>query len=151
VTAKLKTMKGMNTRIIALFFLMLPALLAACGGHEKKQPASPSAGVTAPVAIGDIATVTESVDGAGRKRLIVPASSIVRKAGVDQVFVVGPDSTVSLRWVSTGHTLGASTIVLSGLAQGEQVVESPSAELREGARITIDTHTQDRAKEAQHQ
>lgn len=144
-------MKGMNTRTIALLFLMLPALLGACGGHKKEQTPSSSTTATAPAIAAKVATVTESVDGSGRKMLLVPASSILRKAGTDQVFVVGPDSTVSLRWVSTGHTLGASTIVLSGLAQGEQVVESPSAELREGARITIDTHTQDRAKEAQHQ
>jgi hypothetical protein len=141
-------MKGMNTRIIALLFLMLPALLAACGGHEKEQPASPSAGVTAPVAIGKIAMVTESVDAAGWKRLLVPASSVLRKAGTDQVFVVGADSTVTLRWVSTGHTFGGNIIVLSGLEKGEPVVESPSAGLREGTRITTDTHTQDRAKEA---
>jgi hypothetical protein len=141
-------MKGLNYRTIALLVWMLPALLAACGGHEKERPASPSAGVTAPVAIGTIATVTESVDAAGRKRLLVPASSILRKAGADQVFVVGADSIVTLRWVSTGHAIGGNTIVLSGIEKGETVVETPSAELREGTRITTDTHTQDRAKEA---
>ncbi|NTW47156.1 MAG: hypothetical protein HGB16_03350 [Chlorobaculum sp.] len=141
-------MKGLNYRTIALMVWMLPALLGACGGHEKKQPASPSATASAPVAIDAIATVTESVDAAGRKRLLVPASSILRKADADQVFVVGADSIVTLRWVSTGHAIGGNTIVLSGLEKGETVVETPSAELREGTRITTDTHTQDRAKEA---
>ncbi len=142
-------MKGLNHRTIALLVWMLPALLAACGGHEKERPTSPSAGATATVAIGNIATVSESVDAAGRKRLLVPASSVLKKAGTDQVFVVGADSTVTLRWVSTGHALGGNIIVLSGLEKGESVVESPSAALREGTRITTDQHTQDRAKEAQ--
>jgi hypothetical protein len=151
VTAKLKTMKGMNTRTIALLFLMLPALLGACGGHKKEQTPSSSTTATAPAIAAKVATVTESADAAGRKMLHVPASSVFRKAGVDQVFVVGSDSIVTLRWVSTGHTLGANIIVLSGLEKGETVVESPSADLHEGARISTDTHTQDRAKEAQHQ
>jgi len=129
---------------------MLPALLGACGGHEKKQAASPSAAATAPAVVAKIATVTEFVDGAGRKMLLVPASSLFNRVGSDQLFVVGPDSTVALRWVSTGHTLGGNTVVLGGLEKGETVVVSPAAELREGTKVTTDTHTQDRAKEAQH-
>jgi len=151
VTAKLKTMKGMSTRIIVPLFLLLPALLGACGGHKKEQTPSSSTTATAPAIAAKVATVTESADAAGRKILLVPTSSVFRKAGTDQVFVVRPDSIVTLRWVSTGHTQGASTIVLSGLDKGETVVESPSADLREGARISTDTHTEDRAKEAQHQ
>lgn len=143
-------MKGMSTRIIVLLFLLLPVLLGACGGHKKEQSAFPSASATAPAVAAKIATVTESADRFGQKMLLVPASSVLKKEGTDQVFVVGPDSTVTLRWISTGHLLGGKNIiVLSGLEKGEAVVELPSAELREGARITTDTHTQDRAKEAQ--
>ncbi len=142
-------MKGMSTRIIVLLFLLLPALLGACGGHKKEQSAFPSASPTAPAVAAKLATVTESADRFGQKMLLVPASSVLKKEGIDQVFVVGPDSTVTLRWISTGHLLGRNIIVLSGLEKGEAVVELPSAELREGARITTDTHTQDRAKEAQ--
>jgi multidrug efflux pump subunit AcrA (membrane-fusion protein) len=143
-------MNRMNHRIKALLFWLLPALLGACGGQKKEQAATPSAAVTAPVATAKVATVTEFVDGAGRKMLLAPTSSILKKSDVEQVFVVGPDSIVALRWVSTGHTLGANTIVLGGLEKGETVVVSPAAELREGDRVTTDTHTQDRAKEAQH-
>jgi hypothetical protein len=151
VTTKLKTMKGMKHRIFALLFLMLPALLGACDGHDKEQAASSSTTTTPSTVVGEVVTVTEFTDAAGRKMLLVPTSSVFKRAGADQVFVVGPDSTVTLRWISTGHSLGASTILLSGLEKGESVVDSPSAELREGARISTDTHTQDRAKEAQHQ
>jgi multidrug efflux pump subunit AcrA (membrane-fusion protein) len=143
-------MNRMNHRITVLLFWMLSALLGACGGQKNEQAASPSAAVTAPVATAKVETVKEFVDGAGRKMLLVPTSSVISRVGSDQVFVVGPDSIVALRWVSTGHALGASTIVLGGLEKGETVVVSPAAELREGTKVSTDKHTQDRAKEAQH-
>lgn len=147
----LKIMRGMKQQWTILLLWVTPVLLAGCGGHGKEQTAVPAAGQVAPVVEVSVAMAREALDAAGDRVLVVPVSAIVSRQGSQQVFVAGSDGIVLLRWVSTGHTLNGHVEVLGGLEPGEPVVVSPSPELRDGTRITIVTHTQERAKEAQHQ
>jgi len=125
---------------------MLPLLLTACGGNRREQPAASRIVPKEVVKVERLETVKKKVDGAGRVLLLVPAASILKNDGIEQVFVVGRDSTVSVRWISTGHSIGGNTVVLGGLDEGELVVATKAPGLREGLRIT--TVMKDRAKEA---
>ncbi len=124
---------------------VLPLLLAACGGNKQEPAASP---LVPPVtiAVERLETVKKTVDGSGRGLFLIPASSVVKKDGIEQVFVIGKDSLVTVRWISTGRSIGGRTAVLGGLDEGDLVVATTSPGLREGIRIT--TVRKERAKEA---
>lgn len=73
--------------------------------------------------------------GAARSAQAVPASALVSSGG-DHVFVVGPDDVVARVPVEVLDR-GAAEVVLScGLALN-RVVDDPSADLAEGARVTV--------------
>ena len=63
----------------------------------------------------------------------IPTSAIVRRGALTGVFLFAPDSTIRLRWVRLGRTLGKDVAVLSGLQDGDLVVQDGSAG-RDGAR-----------------
>jgi membrane fusion protein, multidrug efflux system len=63
-------------------------------------------------------------------RLNVPARSVVRRAEMTGLYVVGPDGRPVLRQVRLGATAGDSVEVLSGVSAGERVALDPQAATR---------------------
>ena len=69
--------------------------------------------------------------------VIVPSSAVLNGANGPFVYVVKPDSTVTVRPVKVGPIDGERTSIASGLAAGERVVIDGSDRLREGVKITV--------------
>jgi len=67
----------------------------------------------------------------------VPTSAILRGAPGAYVYVVNPDSTVSVRQITTGAVDGNLTAVISGLSAGERVVVDGTDRLRNGLRVSV--------------
>ena len=67
----------------------------------------------------------------------VPTSAILRGAPGAYVYVVNPDSTVSVRQITTGAVDGNLTAVISGLSAGERVVVDGTDRLRDGLRVSV--------------
>jgi RND family efflux transporter MFP subunit len=84
---------------------------------------------------------------ATRPMLLVPRSAVVRRGGLEGVFVVDGDrsgmepvpgsGTARLRWLRTGATRGDEVAVLSGLEEGERYVVEPPAGLADGAPVEV--------------
>ena len=72
-----------------------------------------------------------------RDAMIVPTAAVLNGSIGQFVYVVKPDSTVTVRKVKTGPVDGERTSIVDGLAVGERVVTDGSDRLREGAKITI--------------
>ncbi len=69
--------------------------------------------------------------------VVVPTAAVQRGAPGTYVYVINPDSTVSVRAIKIGPTDGPMAAVTSGLSAGEQVVVDGTDRLRDGARITV--------------
>jgi len=69
--------------------------------------------------------------------VIVPSSAVLNGANGPFVYVVKPDSTVTVRPVKVGPVDAERTSIASGLAVGERVVIDGSDRLKEGAKITV--------------
>ncbi|HSQ67599.1 MAG TPA: efflux RND transporter periplasmic adaptor subunit [Polyangiaceae bacterium] len=70
------------------------------------------------------------------KSLAVPSSAVLRRGQLEEVFVI--DGNVArLRLIKTGHELGGSTEILSGLADGEMVAISDVGQLTDGAPVKV--------------
>ncbi|WP_090687825.1 MdtA/MuxA family multidrug efflux RND transporter periplasmic adaptor subunit [Paraburkholderia phenazinium] len=69
--------------------------------------------------------------------VIVPTSAVLNGSMGQFVYVVKPDSTVTVRPVKIGPVDGERTSIASGLQAGERVVIDGSDRLKEGAKITI--------------
>ena len=74
-----------------------------------------------------------------RAAVVVPTSALQRTAQGEQVVVVGADSTLDYRSVTSGRNLGPEIEVVDGLAAGERVVASPNALLQPGMRVVVKT------------
>jgi RND family efflux transporter MFP subunit len=84
---------------------------------------------------------------ATRPMLLVPRSAVVRRGGLEGVFVVDDDRSgmepvpgsgiARLRWLRTGATRGDEVAVLSGLEEGESYVLEPPAGLADGAPVEV--------------
>jgi len=72
-----------------------------------------------------------------RPPIVIADSSLRVLADGTQVVVVGADDTVSIRKVRVGRDFGRSIEILSGIAEGERVVLSPSDLLRDGMKVRI--------------
>ena len=83
----------------------------------------------------NVRMVIDTVKGA----VVVPTAAIQRGSQGTVVYVVGKDSTVSLRAVKTGPTEGAITAIDSGVQAGERVVTDGVDRIREGAKVEV-TH-----------
>jgi multidrug efflux system membrane fusion protein len=70
-------------------------------------------------------------------QMVVPTSAIQRGAPGTFVYVVNPDSTVSVRPVKLGVAQGERQAVLSGLALGDTVVTDGVDRLRDGAKVVL--------------
>ena len=69
--------------------------------------------------------------------VMVPNAAVQRGTPGTFVYVVGAESTVSVRRVRLGPMQGESVAIESGLAAGEMVVVDGSDKLREGARVDM--------------
>ncbi len=65
--------------------------------------------------------------GGDEARLSVPAQSVVRRAELTAVYVIGAEGKPLLRQVRLGRVSGATVEVLSGVAAGERVALDPQA------------------------
>jgi multidrug efflux system membrane fusion protein len=68
---------------------------------------------------------------------VIPAAGVQRGSQGSFVYVLKPDSTVTLRIVKVGATEGDNISFESGLAPGEQVVVDGADRLREGAKVEV--------------
>jgi len=71
------------------------------------------------------------------KGVLVPASAIVRRDGKDAVFAIDADRARA-KPVTPGQTYSDLRLV-EGIAAGTRVVKQPSAEMMDGAKVTIKT------------
>ena len=70
-----------------------------------------------------------------RETLMVPATALVNRAGIDGVFVVGQDGIAQFRMVRMGETRDGQAEILSGLTAGERVVTGGTEKLESGDRV----------------
>lgn len=77
--------------------------------------------------------------GKSSTAVAIPVSALRKGPGGDHIWVIGPDSTGTIRaherTVESGPVLGDTVIVLGGLKAGEQVAASGSFKLREAVRV----------------
>jgi multidrug efflux system membrane fusion protein len=67
--------------------------------------------------------------------LVVPATAVLRRAGLDGVFVVNAAGIAGFRLVRVGAMHGDQTEILAGLAAGERVVSKPGPGFDNGTRV----------------
>ncbi|MGF6662609.1 multidrug efflux system membrane fusion protein [Paraburkholderia atlantica] len=67
--------------------------------------------------------------------VLVPTAAVQSGAPGDFVYLVNPDSTVSVHKVKLGPSDGRNTVIESGLAAGNQVVTDGTDRLNDGAKI----------------
>jgi RND family efflux transporter MFP subunit len=68
---------------------------------------------------------------------LVPKAAILGESGQSAVFVVRTDSTVERHAVRVGGTDGDRVEVLAGVHEGDRVVLSPPATLKDGAEVVV--------------
>jgi RND family efflux transporter MFP subunit len=74
--------------------------------------------------------------GAVRRALVIPTSAVVRQGQVTSVFTVDGDKA-RLRLLQLGATSGDVVEVVSGLSEGERVVDAPPAGLSDGRVLRV--------------
>jgi multidrug efflux system membrane fusion protein len=67
--------------------------------------------------------------------VLVPTAAVQSGAPGDFVYLVNPNSTVSVHKVRLGPSDGKNTVIVSGLAAGNQVVTDGTDRLNDGAKI----------------
>jgi len=69
-------------------------------------------------------------------KLLLPRTAVLYKGGLPLVYMVGPDGRTRLRVVRLGEDLGGSQFVLlSGLREGDLIVNNPPPGLRAGTQV----------------
>lgn len=76
-----------------------------------------------------------------KKQVIVPSVAIQRGAQGTYAYVVKPDSTASVKVVTTGVSEGGNTSIESGLEAGENVVIDGADKLQPGSKVSVRTPT----------
>ena len=74
-----------------------------------------------------------------KEALLIPLAALQRGTKGSFVYVVGPDSAVSVRPVVPGPASGDVVAIEQGLSAGEQVVTDGLDKLREGAKVEVTT------------
>jgi membrane fusion protein, multidrug efflux system len=69
--------------------------------------------------------------------ILAPTAALQRNTNNTYVYVVKPDSTVTLRNVTTGASEGDNTEITSGLVQGDVVVLTGVDKLDEGTKVNV--------------
>ena len=120
---------GSPARITPLRWQLLPAVDPATHTMQLRLDLPPGT----PAAPGMFARAWLPAAGAratGAQRLSVPAASVVRRAELTAVYVIGADGKPLLRQVRLGPQSGDRVEVLAGLAEGERVALQPQAAAR---------------------
>ncbi len=76
------------------------------------------------------------VPGAAMRALFVPLSTLSKLGQLERVFVEQEKRAV-LRLIKTGATKGGSIEILSGVSEGERLIENPPGSLREGQALEV--------------
>lgn len=76
--------------------------------------------------------------------VLVPSAAVQRNSSSTYVYVVKPDSTVTVRQVKVGTSDDDNTEITSGINQGDVVVLTGVDKLIEGSKVTV--HMEDAAK-----
>ena len=69
--------------------------------------------------------------------VLVPSAAVQRNSQSTYVYVVKPDSTVTVRQVKTGTSDDNNTEITSGVVEGEVVVLTGVDKLVEGSKVTV--------------
>ncbi len=77
------------------------------------------------------------IPGAPIRALLAPATAVAQTGQMECVFVAGDDHRAVLRLVKTGAARGDRLEILSGLDDGERIVLTPPAGLREGQALEV--------------
>ncbi len=90
--------------------------------------------------VGQYAVVTLPAAGAGPSAdLVIPRTAVIKKGGLPLVYSVGPDGRARLRVIRVGADLGQEMcIVLSGIQEGDRIVNNPPPGLRAGTQVLPD-------------
>jgi RND family efflux transporter MFP subunit len=90
--------------------------------------------------VGQYVEVTVPAHGAQQAaQLLLPKSAITKKGGLPLVFTVGPDGRARLRVVRVGEDAGhGMSVVLSGVHEGDQVIDNPPPGLRAGDQVVAE-------------
>ncbi len=68
--------------------------------------------------------------------LVIPKSAVIKKGGLPLVYAVSSDGHTRLRVVRLGENLGIDQcVVLSGLREGDMIVNNPPPGLRAGVLV----------------
>ena len=73
---------------------------------------------------------------AAMNTFIIPVSAIIFRRDGTEVGTVGSDNVAHLIPVTIGHDDGATVQIVSGLKEGDQVIQDPPDSLIEGERVT---------------
>jgi multidrug efflux pump subunit AcrA (membrane-fusion protein) len=71
-----------------------------------------------------------------RDTLLMPSSALVQKGQLRGVYVAA-GGRAHLRWLRLGKVYGQNIEVFSGLDEGDQIIVSPPADLREGRQVEV--------------
>jgi multidrug efflux system membrane fusion protein len=69
--------------------------------------------------------------------ILVPSAAVQRNSSSTYVYVVKPDSTVTVRQVKTGTSDDNNTEITSGVVQGDVVVLTGVDKLQEGSKVAV--------------
>ncbi|MBO9492494.1 efflux RND transporter periplasmic adaptor subunit [Thalassotalea sp. G20_0] len=72
-----------------------------------------------------------------QQRLVVPSRSILFDGNRRYVFVIDEQNRVERRTITTGQTIDQYIVVLSGLVEGERVVNEGAVKVTDGRRVTV--------------
>lgn len=69
--------------------------------------------------------------------VLVPSAAVQRNSSNTYVYVVKPDSTVTVRQIQTGASDDNNTEITSGIVEGDVVVLTGVDKLQEGSKVTV--------------
>jgi RND family efflux transporter MFP subunit len=69
--------------------------------------------------------------------LSIPADALVVRSNGSEVALVRPDGTVQVRKIQVGRDYGDRLEVLSGLEEGDTVIQNPGDAVREGMKVDV--------------
>jgi membrane fusion protein, multidrug efflux system len=69
--------------------------------------------------------------------VLVPSAAVQRNSQDTYVYVVKPDSTVTVRQVQLGTSDDNNTEITSGVVEGDVVVLTGVDKLQEGSKVTV--------------
>jgi len=71
-----------------------------------------------------------------KPKLVIPATALVQKENVYFVYKISDEKAVQAK-VTLGEKLGAYVEILSGLVDGEKVIDNPSKEIKDGTKVNV--------------